>query len=106
MNHPNIAIVHGLEQADDVHALVMELIEGDGLSERITCGAIPIDDAMFPAGLSRFSQIEEHGSGFTRACDEVNPPFAIRLHKIGRPTSRAESQRDISRRKSQQLAAN
>ena len=75
----------------------MELIEGDGLSERITCGAIPIDDAMFPAGLSRFSQIEEHGSGFTRACDEVNPPFAIRLHKIGRPTSRAIATRHQSR---------
>ena len=35
LNHPNIAIIHGLEQAGDVHALVMELVEGDDLSERI-----------------------------------------------------------------------
>ena len=29
LNHPNIATVHGLEKAADVHALVMELVEGD-----------------------------------------------------------------------------
>ena len=46
LNHPNIAIIHGLEQAGDVHALVMELVEGDDLSERIARGAIPIDEAL------------------------------------------------------------
>src|SRR5678816_836843 len=46
LNHPNIAIVHGLEQAGDVHALVMELVEGDDLSQRIARGAIPLDEAL------------------------------------------------------------
>ena len=46
LNHPNIAIIHGLEQAGDVHALVMELVEGDDLSQRIERGAIPIDEAL------------------------------------------------------------
>ncbi len=46
LNHPNIAIVHGLEQAGDVHALVMELVPGDDLSQRIVRGAIPIDEAL------------------------------------------------------------
>ena len=46
LNHPNIAIIHGLEQAGDVHALVMELVEGDDLSQRIVPGAIPIDEAL------------------------------------------------------------
>ena len=46
LNHPDIAIIHGLEQAGDVHALVMELVEGDDLSERIARGAIPIDEAL------------------------------------------------------------
>jgi len=46
LNHPNIAIIYGLEQAGDVHALVMELVEGDDLSQRIARGAIPIDDAL------------------------------------------------------------
>ena len=35
LNHPNIAIIHGLEQAGDVHALVMELVDGEDLSQRI-----------------------------------------------------------------------
>src|SRR3954451_23107114 len=46
LNHPNIAIVHGLEQAGDVHALVMELVEGEDLSQRIGRGAIPLGDAL------------------------------------------------------------
>jgi len=46
LNHPNIAIIHGLEQAGDVHALVVELVTGDDLSQRIAHGAIPIDEAL------------------------------------------------------------
>jgi serine/threonine protein kinase len=46
LNHPNIAIIHGLEQAGDVHALVMELVEGDDLSQRIARGPIPLDEAL------------------------------------------------------------
>ena len=46
LNHPNIAIIHGLEQADDVHALVMEHVEGEDVSQRIARGAIPIDEAL------------------------------------------------------------
>ena len=46
LNHPNIAIIHGLEQAGDVHALVMELVPGDDLSQRIARGAIPLDEAL------------------------------------------------------------
>jgi serine/threonine protein kinase len=46
LNHPNIAIIHGLEQAGEVHALVMELVAGEDLSQRIARGAIPIDEAL------------------------------------------------------------
>jgi hypothetical protein len=46
LNHPNIAIIHGLEEADGVKALVMELVEGDDLSQRIAKGAIPLDEAL------------------------------------------------------------
>ena len=42
LNHPNIAAIYGVEG----NALVMELIEGDDLSHRITQGAIPIEEAM------------------------------------------------------------
>ena len=46
LNHPNIAQIFGLEQAGDVHALAMELVAGEDLSERIARGPIPIDEAL------------------------------------------------------------
>ena len=46
LNHPNIAQIFGLEQAGSVHALAMELVAGEDLSQRIARGSIPIDDAL------------------------------------------------------------
>ncbi|MGH9254243.1 MAG: protein kinase domain-containing protein [Vicinamibacterales bacterium] len=46
LNHPNIAHVYGLEQADGVQALVMELVEGPTLADRIAQGAVPVDEAL------------------------------------------------------------
>ena len=46
LNHPNIAIIHGLEKAGDVRALVMELVEGPTLADRIAQGPIPVDEAL------------------------------------------------------------
>ena len=46
LNHPNIAHIHGLEESNGVRALVMELVEGDDLSQRIARGAIPPDEAL------------------------------------------------------------
>ena len=46
LNHPNIAIIHGLERTGDVYALVMELVPGDDLSQRIARGKIPLDEAL------------------------------------------------------------
>src|SRR6195256_2407357 len=46
LNHPNIAIIHGLEQAGVAHALVMELVEGEDLSQRIARGAMPVEEAL------------------------------------------------------------
>ena len=53
LSHPNIAIIHGLEQADGVHALVMELVPGEDLSQRIARGAIPLDEALPSPSKSR-----------------------------------------------------
>jgi len=46
LNHPHIAQIHGLEDAGGLHALVMEMVEGPTLADRIARGAIPIDDAL------------------------------------------------------------
>jgi Tol biopolymer transport system component len=46
LNHPHIAHIHGLEESGDVRALVMELVEGEDLSQRITRGRMPLDEAL------------------------------------------------------------
>jgi serine/threonine-protein kinase len=46
LNHPNIAQIHGLEQAGGAMALVMEFVDGEDLAARITRGPIPIDEAL------------------------------------------------------------
>src|SRR4029077_749605 len=42
----NIAHIHGLEDSGGVRALVMELVEGEDLAQRLTRGAIPLDEVL------------------------------------------------------------
>ena len=46
LNHPKIAIIHGLEKADGTRALVMELVEGSTLADSIAKGPRPVDEAL------------------------------------------------------------
>jgi eukaryotic-like serine/threonine-protein kinase len=46
LNHPHIAAIYGFEKSAGVYALVMELVEGEDLSQRIAGSAIPIDEAL------------------------------------------------------------
>ena len=46
LNHPNIAQIHGLEESEGIKALVMELVEGPTLADRIAQGAIPVDETL------------------------------------------------------------
>ena len=46
LNHPNIAAIYGIEDTTDAKALVMELVEGPTLADRITRSAIPLDEAL------------------------------------------------------------
>ena len=46
LNHPNIAAIYGLENADGVRFLVLELVEGPTLAERIASGPIPLEEAL------------------------------------------------------------
>ena len=50
LNHPNIATIHGLEQSNDTSYLVMELVSGETLQERIRRdGAVPVEEALLIA---------------------------------------------------------
>ena len=46
LNHPNIAQIHGIEEQDGIRALVLELVEGPTLADRIAKGPIPLDEAL------------------------------------------------------------
>src|SRR3989441_9252078 len=46
LNHPNIAAIHGLEESGGRKFLVMELVAGETLAERIARGAIPLDESL------------------------------------------------------------
>jgi len=78
LSHPNIAIIHGFEEEEGIQALVMELIEGPTLAERIALQAIPLDEALAiakqiasagdrPSG----SQAREHQGAPGRDCEDT-----------------------------------
>ena len=46
LNHPGIAAIYGIEEAEGTRALVLELVEGPTLADRIAKGPIPVDDAL------------------------------------------------------------
>src|SRR5580765_5918446 len=46
LNHPGIAHIHGFEDSAGVPALVMELVDGPTLADRIASGPLPVDDAL------------------------------------------------------------
>ena len=45
LNHPNIAAIYGLEESNGAQALVLELVDGPTLADRIALGPIPLEEA-------------------------------------------------------------
>src|SRR5215475_522453 len=46
LNHPHIAAIYGFEDSGSTHALVLELVEGPTLADRIAKGSVPVDEAL------------------------------------------------------------
>jgi Tol biopolymer transport system component len=46
LNHPHIGAIYGLEESDGITALVLELVEGETLADRLTRGPLPLSDAL------------------------------------------------------------
>jgi len=46
LNHTNVAHIHGFEDSGAVHAIVMELVEGPTLADRIAAGAVPLEETL------------------------------------------------------------
>ena len=63
LNHPNIAAIYGLEEADDTRFLVLELVPGETLAEHIERGPIPVEQALQIARQIAEGMAEAHAAG-------------------------------------------
>ena len=63
LNHPGAAAVYGLEQAGDIHWIVMELVPGPTLEERLAAGPLPLAEALRLAGQIAAAVEAAHGQG-------------------------------------------
>jgi eukaryotic-like serine/threonine-protein kinase len=63
LNHPNIAQIYGLERSNGATALVMELVEGPTLGDRIAQGPVPVDEALSVARQIAEALEAAHASG-------------------------------------------
>ncbi len=63
LNHPNIAAIYGLEEAEGKPFLVLELVEGEDLKERLERGAVPVDEALEIAVQVAEALEEAHNKG-------------------------------------------
>ena len=63
LNHTNIAAIHGLEELDGVPVLVLELVEGPTLAERLVHGPVPLDEAFAIAAQIAYALEAAHEHG-------------------------------------------
>ena len=63
LNHPNIAAIYGLEEADGKPFLALELVEGEDIKQRLARGAIPVDEALEIARQIAEALEEAHNKG-------------------------------------------
>jgi len=63
LNHPNIAAIHGLEEADGKPFLVLELVEGENLRDYLARGGIPVDETLEIATQVAKALEEAHSKG-------------------------------------------
>src|SRR5262245_32442439 len=88
LNHSNIAAIYGLERANGVLALVMELVEGPTLADRIADGKIPLDEALAIARQIAGALEAAHEQGIVHrdlkpANIKVRPDGAVKLLDFG-----------------------
>jgi serine/threonine-protein kinase len=88
LNHPNIAALYGLEQCEGRHFLVMELVEGETLAERIARGPVPVEEALemvrqIAAALEAAHEKEVVHRDLKPANGKITPEGAIKVLDFG-----------------------
>ena len=96
LNHPNIAAIHGLADAGAVKALVLELVEGPTLADRIAQGPVPLDEALPIARQIADALEAAHGLGIVHrdlkpANIKVRPDGTVKVLDFGLARATAAS---------------
>ena len=65
LNHPNIAAIHGLAEVPNVSALVLELVDGETLADRIDRGPIPLDEIVAKVDAVTIASARAAGAALT-----------------------------------------
>jgi len=110
LNHNNIASIYGFEESDGTHFLVLELIEGDTLADRLTRGAIPVEEALKLALQIAEALEAAHEKGVIHrdlkpANIKVTPDGKVKVLDFGLAKAFAEEQAEVNLSHSPTLSA-
>ena len=88
LNHPNIAAIYGLEEQDGSRLLVLELVEGPTLAEKLATGALPIEEALSVASGIASGLEAAHEAGIIHrdlkpSNVKVRPDGAVKVLDLG-----------------------
>ena len=88
LNHPNIAAIYGIEEADGKPFLVLELVEGETLEERINKGPMPVAEVLTVAAQIATALEAAHGQGIIHrdlkpANVKLDPSGAVKVLDFG-----------------------
>jgi eukaryotic-like serine/threonine-protein kinase len=101
LNHPNIATIHGLEEYGGTNFLVLELVEGQTLADRIKNGAIPVEEALKLALQIAEALEAAHEKGVIHrdlkpANIKITPDGKVKVLDFGLAKAYAEEQAEVN----------
>ena len=101
LNHPNIAAIHGFEEDNGTHFLIMELVEGDTVADRLQRRAIPVEESLKLALQITEALEAAHGKGVVHrdlkpANIKVTADGNVKVLDFGLARAFARDQREVS----------
>src|SRR5215467_8891450 len=101
LNHPNIAQIYGVEESSNTRCIVMELVEGETLQERLKRGAVPIEEALRIAKQIAEALESAHEKGIVHrdlkpANIKVTPEGKVKVLDFGLAKAYEREQADVS----------